>query len=308
MNLVGRETSIREHRRTVDLMAEIISGDPGSLNALVERIGDISTLPDVAFKVMAIAKDEKAGASDLTRAIEGDPALSSKVLRTVNSATYPVRARITNLKQAITYLGFDQVRNLALSLSVSKLFKPNERIGSYEREKLWRHCVSVAIGARFFALRCELPDYEDAYVAGLLHDIGIILEDQYVHASFRKVIAALTEGRTLSQVEHEIMGFDHTEIGYRVSREWRFPEPVRAAIRFHHASHNYEDQHSEIVKCVDLANVIITLSGTSSVGLRIVDPDFRAIDGLGLKREDSKEWIRGLRAEVAHHQPLFELL
>ena len=106
------------------------------LRTVIERIEEISSLPQVALRVMEVANDPSSGAADLKEAMEGDTALSARVLRCVNSSAYALRSQITNLQQAIAYLGTKQIRNLAMMITVSDLFKDNDTIGSYRRSDL----------------------------------------------------------------------------------------------------------------------------------------------------------------------------
>ena len=280
---------------------------PKSVDAVVRRVSDVSTLPQVALKVMEVAKDPDAGAADLKAVVEGDPALGARVLRMVNSAASGVSSTVTNLQQAISYLGFSQVRNLAMTASVSEIFKENEKIGTYQRTKLWRHMVSVGICAQLVARRCKMPGFEDAFLAGLLHDIGIILEDQHTHQLFCEVIRNLSDDTTLVAVEKELLGFTHCILGAKIAEAWRFPPAVRAAIRFHHASSGYRGPGSDIVRCVEIANVICTLKGIRSVGAGLVKPPLETFQAMGLQKEDIVILATDLDQEIATSESLFEL-
>lgn len=285
-----------------------IPAPPEPLEEIIRRVGDVSTLPQVALRVMEVARDPEAGIADMTKVIEGDAPLSAKVLRTVNSAVFGVGSEINSLHHAVSYLGFNQVRNLAMTLSVAKTFKKQETIGSYERTQLWRHLVCVALCARMIAARCSLPNFEDAFLAGLLHDLGIILEDQYVHKNFRRVMENLAEGKTLIEVEQEILGFDHTKIGHRMAKRWKFPDVVQAAIRYHHTSHEYDGDGVEIVRCVELANLLCTIKGIPSVGLKLVKPNLESIQALKLTKEDLKVLAADLDGEIERNHSLFDVL
>ncbi len=277
------------------------------LQTIVARISEISTLPDVALKVMEVAQDPSTGAADLTRVVEGDPALGARVLRLVNSAAYGVRTTIRNLHQAISYLGFSQVRNLALTASVSDIFKSDEQIGTYRRHGLWRHLVSVGVCARMIAQRQGMSNFEDAFLAGLLHDIGIILEDQQAHAPFRVVMESLRTDATLVEVEREVLGFDHCVLGEMLAESWRFPVVTRAAIRYHHASARCTGEARAVVQTVEVANVLCTLKGYSSVGVKLLRPPLDACQALGLSKEDLLVLATDLDAELKRNDSLFEL-
>lgn len=280
--------------------------EQASIDAVVRRVTEVSTLPQVALKVIEVARDPASGAAELKAVVEGDPALGARVLRIVNSAACAIRSTVTDLHQAISYLGFSQVRNLALTASVSEIFKKDERIGTYQRSMLWRHMVSVGICARLVASRCRMPNFEDAFLAGLLHDIGIIVEDQHCHERFRGAMLNLLEGATLCAVEREFLGFDHCALGARITEAWRFPPTIRAAIQYHHGSQRYRGEGEDVVRCVEIANVICTLKGISSVGKRLVEPPLEALKTMGFRKEDVVILATDLDQEIKLNEGLFE--
>ena len=280
---------------------------PPDLDSVVRRIDEISTLPAVALRLMEVAGDVGSSAADLKEVLESDTALCARVLQCVNSSVYAVRTRITNLQQAIAYLGLQQIRNLAMTASVSEFFKTDAVIGSYARAGLWKHLVSVGICARLIAKRRRMANFEDTFLAGLLHDIGIVLMDQSVHDEFSKVIVSLKGDKTLVQAERELVGFDHTELGERIAREWGFPDAARAAIRHHHASVLYKGNEIDVVRCVEVANLLCTLKGFSSVGLKLVPLSKPAIAGLRLTKEDIAVLIEDLDAEIESNAGLFHI-
>ncbi len=282
-------------------------GLPPPLERMVRRIDEISTLPQIALKVMEIANDPDSGAADLKEVMEADAALSARVLRNVNSSAYAVRTRITNLQQAIAYLGLKQIRNLAMTASVSELFKRDEQIGNYRRLGLWRHLVSVGICARLIGLRRKLPTFEDAFLAGLLHDIGIILEDQHAHEKFCTVIASLEPDVPLATIERRVLGYDHTTLAEAVAANWGFPSAVREAIRHHHNSAAYRGPDIDIVRCVEVANLICTLKGMSSVGAKLVQVSLPALQGLAITKEDIQVLAEDLDQEIAANESLFQV-
>lgn len=278
-----------------------------TLQEVAGKIDEVSTLPHLAVKVMEVAHDPGSGAADLKAVLERDPALSARLLRCVNSSAYAARAEITNLQQAIAYLGLKQVRNLALTAGVSDLFRGQQTIGKYSRLRLWRHLVSVAVAARMLAMRRSIGNFEDAFLAGLLHDIGILLEDQHVHDGFCAVIRSLHKDTTLAETERELLGFDHTTLGERVAADWGFPHGVTAAIRHHHASQHCRAEDIEVVRCVEVANLLCTLKGISSVGLKSVRVSRQALEGLALTKQDVVVLAEDLDGELSGNADLFEM-
>lgn len=273
---------------------------------LARRIQELSTLPQVALEVMRVADNPNATAADLKAAMELDVALSARVLRTVNSSAYALRTKVTNLQQAITYLGLKHIRNLAMTAGVSRLFKQENTIGPYRRLNLWRHLVAVGICSRLVALRLKFANFEDIYLAGLLHDLGIILEDQYVHPQFAAAVQALEPGVTLCEVERSRLGFDHTLLGFHVAENWRFPELVRNVIRHHHRSVEADPEYRTSVQCVELANLICSCKGMTSVGVNVVKVSPEVIRDLGIGRLDLAVLASDLDEEIWRNSTLFE--
>ena len=288
-------------------LQSVASPSNSALDSIAGRIDEISTLPHVAVKVMQIASDPQSDAGDLKFAMESDAALSARVLKCVNSSAYATRRKITNLQQAIAYLGTKQIRNLAVTAAVSELFKNDETIGTYCRGNLWKHLVSVGICARMIANRLDSADGEDMFLAGLLHDIGIILEDQHVHDTFSAVIESLREGTSLSAAERNRFGFDHTMMGEKIGELWGFPDCVKAAIRYHHMSTSYRGTEGTTVRCVEVANLICSLKGITSVGLQLVNFSQSAFGGLKLNKPDIAALGTEFDAELDANQALFHV-
>jgi HD-like signal output (HDOD) protein len=165
----------------------------------------------------------------------------------------------------------------------------------------------VGICARLIAMRRKLEAFEDAFLAGLLHDIGIILEDQQVHDRFTRAMRSLSNQQTLIEAERAQLGFDHTQLGEKLAEDWQFPEAVKAAIRFHHTSVLYRGPVIDIVRCVDVANLICTLKGITSVGLPLVAVCNPALAGLSLTSDDLVVLSEDLDDELRKNESLFRL-
>jgi putative nucleotidyltransferase with HDIG domain len=285
----------------------IAESNPPTLDEVIGRVSEISTLPNIAMKVMEVANDPDSSVIDMKSAIEMDPALSARVLRCVNSSAYALREKVSSVQRAISFLGMRQIRNLALTASVADLFARDEAIGSYRRRGLWQHLVAVGIGARLIAMRQRMPDFDDAFVAGLLHDIGIVLEDQYAHEHFCKVVADLDDQTSLVEAECNRLGFDHASLGAKVAGNWRFSEKMKAAIGYHHNSVDYRGEAIMIVRCVEVANLICTLKGYSSVGRKLVSISQTTLSALSLTREHLSVLAQDVGSELAKNAALFNL-
>ena len=282
-------------------------GAPFSLDRLARRIDEISTLPHIALRIMEVANNPNSSATDLKKVLENDTALAARVLRCVNSAAFGVRVRITNLQQAIAYLGMKQIRNLAVTASVNELFKKDEALGPYKRSQLWKHLVSVGICGRLIAMRRKFANFEDVFLAGLMHDIGIILEDQHAHAAFAGVLQMLSSTKVFKDVERSQLSFDHTQLGERIAESWGFPSTVRAVIRYHHGSESYRGPDIDSIRCIETANAICSLKGLASMADQPVQFPRAAIEGLALTKEDLAVLIEDLEQELVLNASLFHM-
>ena len=259
-----------------------------ALERLFARISDVSTLPTVAQRVLGLAYDEASTATDLSDVIQTDPALVSRILRRVNSSFYGLRYRVADLQTAINLLGYREIHNLVLSVFVSRWFERPFEHGPYSRQSLWMHSVGVALTARLVSAVTGRAKPEEAYVGGLLHDIGFILLDQHLRRHFVRVVDELRPATPTTKVEARIFTFDHAQLGAAVAKKWRFPERITEAILFHHEPHRYLGPNRELVYIVAIANYLCAAYGWTSLGVQNVPPPSEAIyaalglDGIAL--------------------------
>ncbi len=251
-----------------------------------ERISEVSSLPEVALRIIQLADDPNTGAEELLGAVRSDPTLAMRLMRTVNSSYYALNEKVGDLKQAVTLLGFNEVRNLALTAYVAREFRDGEGHGRYVRLGLWNHMVGTAMVARMMARACGAASPQDAYLAGLLHDFGFILIDQYFHKSFCRVVDAACEDVPVCAIEMQTLGFDHAELGQYVATRWNLPDRVTAAIGAHHVPEQYCGDYPEMVIIVALANFFCHLKDLTSLGVQYVQtPPTRLFSQIGLRKE-----------------------
>ena len=214
---------------------DITTVEKPDLNKIVAKIHEISTLPQVLKKILDVTADPTSGASDLQDILKSDPAVTAKILKVANSAYYGLVQKVTNVKRAIIFLGFKTVKNLSVAVSVSDMFKSEETIMGYSRGELWKHSVSVALCAKSITRRIGLMEAEDIFTAGIMHDVGIIIEDQYLNEYFKKVLMDTDLAQNgIIETERKILGFDHATLGEKVVLQWKIPEEIATIISYHH--------------------------------------------------------------------------
>jgi putative nucleotidyltransferase with HDIG domain len=222
----------------------------------LEKIKDLPTLPSVYFKVNKLLKDKKASIENVARIVEIDPAMSSSILRLVNSAFYGYRSKSNSISHAVMILGFNAVKNAIVSVTILDTLSVKDRFQNFNISDFWRHAVSVAVLSRQLAEKSRLSAPEDAFIAGLLHDIGKIIMLKYFKEDFGKVWQTMQETKSsFADAELEVASIDHVQIGAYLARKWQLPEHVIEAI----ASHHYymtSDKSTGLVECIMLANAM----------------------------------------------------
>lgn len=217
-------------------MQNTIEGDRG-LSELLNQINDsqISSIKRVVQEIVRVISEPSSTAKELKEIIELDPPLTARVLRFANSAYFGRTRRISEIQQAVIWIGFDSLKEIALSQKVCELFKQDDQYAGYSRLQLWKHSVGAALCGKFIYRR-EFGERGDAmYAAGLLHDIGIIIIDQLMNEKFSQILdVRQSEQRNIPEIEQEILGFTHADIGKVLAENWGLPEHLVAAIGHHH--------------------------------------------------------------------------
>jgi HD-like signal output (HDOD) protein len=199
------------------------------------EMSDISSIRVVLSQIIQVATAPNSSAFDLKEAIEADPPLASRVLKRVNSAHYGIARRgsgVSDIHMAVVFMGFETIKELALSQSICTLFRSDKTMYGYSRVALWEHCVATATTGRLIYRREYQMPGGQIHAAGLLHDIGIIVEDQCAQAPFRQALRALSESPDHSLYHHErnIFGFSHAHVGKALADRWNFPASLSQAI------------------------------------------------------------------------------
>lgn len=228
----------------------------------LSQIEELPVLPEIMVKVRAIINSDDSGASELAKIIEKDPAISSTVLKTANSAYYNIsRRQINSIPEAITRIGFNEVQKITVALSVIKQFTDSKSNINYRG--FWKHSIAAA---SLSALIIDMGNNnsvdnirEHFYMAGLLHDIGTLVLDQFFHKEFSYVLNRVAEtGETFLQAEKALlMNENHPFVGGALLEIWRLASPVISAVRYHHEPHRAPQNFKPLVSAVHIAEYIL---------------------------------------------------
>lgn len=222
----------------------------------LDRIPDIPTLPTVALKVNRMLQDYDTCIKDLSKAIEKDQAIVSKILRLVNSAFYGFRSRINTIPHAVTILGFNTVRNAVISVSIIDAFSGKASAKEFDITDFWKHSVAVAVISRHLGEKTRLFAPDECFVGGILHDVGKVVLAQFFKELFGQVWEAIREqGLSFYEAEKKLLPVNHAQIGGHLVKKWQLPASLFEAISYHHAVRKSATYFNLLI-VVHVANII----------------------------------------------------
>jgi putative nucleotidyltransferase with HDIG domain len=220
------------------------------LTAAVDRM---PAFPRSVQQILELTRDVNCSPKDLVRVIDHDPVVMVKILRVVNSAYYSLPKQITSINHAVVYMGFNSLKNLALSIAAIGML-PKDGVEGFDAHQYLLHSLTTANIAKMLAPRVGNVDPNDCFIAGLLHDFGKVVFAQYMPKEFRQALLMSDWGDvSLFQTLREVIGTDHAVVGGMLVEKWRFPAPLVETIR-----HQYGDdlRDTELIACVFTANQI----------------------------------------------------
>jgi HD-like signal output (HDOD) protein len=229
---------------------------PEHLRKSLVRLNDLNSLPEITTRILDVVEDPRATAQDLHNIVKIDPALATRILRVVNSAFYGLPSQVASLDRGIVMLGLSAVKNIALATSLSPLFAGDQVSRFFNGTDLWRHSIAVGVCARLLARRAGLDMADEAFVAGLVHDVGLLVIGQLFPAESRLAIErCYAEGVALCSVEQQLIGADHQTFGAALAERWSFPPLLCFSVGFHHQP-DVTDQYCELTSLVYVADTV----------------------------------------------------
>ena len=247
-----------------------------ALRAIVGSIRKLPAIPRVYSQLQRLLADDATTVHDVAVLVASDAAIAAKVLQLVNSAFFRLARRITNIEQAVSYLGFAAIRNLVLSAEVFSSWPVREGSGPLNVERLQSHVQLVASAAR--ALSANTPRADDALLAGLLHDIGYwILANECRSELARSLDLAVSQQIPLPEAETRVIGASHAQIGAYLLGIWGLPYPIIEAVAHHHAPQNVTQSEFDSLASLAVAQALVPADDTGIFDLSLPpDPKVEA--------------------------------
>ena len=221
----------------------------------IERfINKMPSLSTTVGKVLEICSRTDASPNELNKVISLDPVLTGQVLKLINSAYYSLVNKVTSLTRAITMLGMNTVKNMALSTAIIRSVTGAKKSKALPTTKFWAHSIGAGVSAKLLGEAKGMPvmEREELFLAGLLHDLGKVpFGDEYIEV----LNIAKIEQLPLNEVELDVMGIDHQEVGLMIAEKWKLNEVISKCIGSHHELGNLAGEHGQQVALVALGNI-----------------------------------------------------
>ncbi len=221
------------------------------IEKFIRRIPSLST---TVGKVLEICSKVDASPNELNKVIALDPVLTGQVLKLINSAYYSLVNKVTSLTRAITMLGLNTVKNMALSTAIIRTVSGAKKSKVLPTKKFWAHSISVGVSAKLLAQVKDiaLMEREEYFISGLLHDLGKVpFDDDYIHV----LSMAKREQIPLIEAERQLMGIDHQEVGLMIAEKWKLNKAISSCIGNHHDIDQLDEEYQQQAAFVALGNV-----------------------------------------------------
>ena len=250
-----------ESQDTSTLTAKKEQEDEKSLrgNALERKIlrtlDSLPAMPHIVIKARQMIQNPQANYKEFERALEADQAIAARVLRLANSAYYGMSGTVSSIQRASVILGYKTIGELVFMTGTSDFLDKELKGYGMETGAMWRHSMAVAFGARKIAVKKKVRLADDAFTAGLIHDVGKLILNTYIldrKRTFEKYTKE--DHHTLIGAENKLLGLNHAEIAAKVCEKWNFPESIYVAIGFHHDEKKF--WHNELACIINVADQI----------------------------------------------------
>ncbi|MGE0478999.1 MAG: HDOD domain-containing protein [Phycisphaerae bacterium] len=281
---------------------------PPHLQKAMARLTEIGSLPEITSRIVQVVEDPKSTANDMHDIVKNDPALAAKILKVVNSAFYGLPAQIASLDRAIVMLGLSAVKNIALAASLARFFQPSAMTGGFSARDLWAHSSAVGVCAKLLAGAAKIGQSDEAFVAGLVHDVGLVVELQLFPEQLALVVdRCLKTGESFCTIEQQLIGADHQTFGAVLAAKWKFPPGLRYAIGSHHSPGNLRSDTGRMAAIVYIADAICC---QNQFGFYLTAQTQEVTDemlgAVGLTEEQINEILVALPEQVKEAEKIFD--
>ena len=229
-----------------------------SLKQYVQQITQLPTIPFVAEQILKLVHDERTSVDKLSNIIENDPPITAKILSVANSAFFGYKTTTTTIHDSILRIGFNNVRDVALGVSLMTVFEDREgRLRAFDYQRIFNHSVTVGAVAQMISKGLKLKFTDEIFMNGILHDLGYLVLNKYFPDTYMQVLGVFEKIKDLLEAEEAVFDFTHAEIGAWLAEKWNLPEGVLNAVLYHHKP-SLATGNSDRVAVIHIADYIVS--------------------------------------------------
>jgi len=257
------------------------------LDEIIKKIGEFPPLPAVTTKLLKLLNEQDSSTNDIIKTVSLDALLTTKLLKLCNSPLYGFRREITSVNRAVVLLGRKTITNLVISICCSKQYEGSQEGYVLDSGSLWKHSVSNAFASELLADKIGYQDTSLLFTASLLQDIGKILLDSYIKENISRLDIKINENnKAFHEIEKEILGYHHGEIGAELLKHWNFPDIIIDSVRYHHEPKDAKID-KKLAYLVQLSDYLSTMLG---IGVGIDGLQYRVnLDDLSIFNLSAQE-------------------
>ncbi len=281
---------------------------------LLQNLDSLPTLPTVVYELTELINDPMSSTTEIEKIMVNDQALTTRILRLVNSAYYAIPGGVTNISRAIAYLGFDTVNQLVLGSAIMDSLQC-EGAEAFDLNKFWQHSLGVAMGAETIAKFVRLQKQNDVFTAGLVHDMGKIALAQISPQTLVKSVTYAKESQTsLEEAEKQTGSPLHTEIGAFLAKKWKLPNTIEACVKYHHTFDplrrgGLSAENNKLVDVITLSNLLThALKFGNSGHDKIEGAPKPLLDRLGIQPDQIKTLVGKIKDSLANADSFLQIL
>lgn len=266
-----------------------------SLKTHVAMIKKLPTLPAIASEILSLIDDNMVSVSRLINIIENDPAISSRIMSVAGSVLFGMKEPPKTLFNAIMRIGFDNVKNIALGISVMTVMEDSRHQVALDYRRIFNHCVAVGLIGKLLSTHFNHLIKDEILTCGLLHDIGLLVLNRYFPVTYLNVIDIISNKKSIPDAEKKALAFTHAEIGSWLVERWNLSDSIFDTV-LHHHSPSQANRNTVHVATVHIADFIATMYVLRPLAQEHhISYDPSCLDILGMSEQDLKTIISGIK-------------
>ena len=281
--------------------------DNQNLKRIMQEVEAFPGMPATAAKLLPLLDNPDSTPSEVENIVKYDPGLTANILKLTNSAYFGIPTKVSSIKQAVILLGWKRLMQVVTTICMSPLMK--KAIPGYDLRsgELWRHSIAVSVAAELLVKALKIPDADEVFTAGLLHDVGKLILGNFVKKDLSQIQAMVTKGISFDVAESMVLGTNHAEVGGQILHKWSFPAELVNAVQWHHDPESCENT-CILSDIVHVANTVglMTDFGKAEEGIDI-EPFGPVVERLGLKANHLEAIAQQTSEEIKKLSVIWEM-